>query len=84
MWKVVVMVPTGKCSKCGKLLGFAHTPSGKRMPLDPDPVAEGNVYVVDGPYPRCVVKSKQIPTPEGVPHLSHFVTCPAAAQFRRR
>jgi hypothetical protein len=46
------------------------------MPVDPEPVAEGNVVLVDG---LAVVGG------EGEPrYTSHFATCPDAKRWRKR
>jgi hypothetical protein len=76
---------TARCRRCGAPIGFARTANGKMMPLDPEPVEDGNVFVVEAPGSvTAIVASKANPTPPGEPHLSHFATCPAAESFRRK
>jgi hypothetical protein len=46
------------------------------MPVDPDPVAHGNVFCqYEGGVLVARVKSRTDPTPPGTPMLAHFVTC---------
>lgn len=76
-----------ECSSCGAPVLWVVTEGGKRMPLDPDPSEAGNVVPLrtrDGLRARVLSGSSPEP-PAGTPrHVSHFVTCPAAAQYRRR
>jgi hypothetical protein len=56
--------------------------SGKPIPVDVAPVKEGgNVRLVENPgkHPTAVYLSPG----EGT-HVSHFATCPQAAQHRRK
>lgn len=61
---------------------------GRRMPLDPDPVPDGNVWIVEEPehHPPVVgVALQRSDIPADVEtYVSHFVSCPAADQFRKR
>ena len=65
------------CSKCPAPIAWAFTANGKRMPLDAEPVAGGNIEIKDG------VAQYVKPEPGVRRYVSHFVTCPAAAQFRK-
>ena len=71
---------------------WAVTSKGSLMPIDPDPVAGGNV-ILDGTarhqrsgreYPAAFVLAGT-DTPLGDParFVSHFATCPNAERFRR-
>jgi hypothetical protein len=53
------------------------------MPLDQEPVPDGNVVVVDGV--ACVLKSEReaLLVGEEPRYVSHFATCPQAAAHRR-
>jgi hypothetical protein len=66
---------------------WAKTSGGKNMPLDPEPVSDGNIvrgaFIEAG---RAVFTA----TPYNAEHhaghkryRSHFVTCPNAAEHRR-
>lgn len=82
-----------RCKSCGASIVWAKTRAGKSMPLDADPVAYGNVTIVDYLNPSAVE-----PTPvvvvgplslEDTPvstwrYQSHFSSCPDAGVHRRR
>lgn len=74
-----------QCKSCGAAVRWVVTKGGKRMPLDVAPVEGGNVWVnpegvasvvseIDGGDGR--------PDPLGPFYVSHFATCPNAAQHR--
>ncbi len=72
------------CLSCHAPIVWALTASGKRLPVDPDPVAEGNLAIgpEDPPRVRYLSKSDTVCTSEwrGV---SHFATCPDAKLHRK-
>lgn len=79
------------CRSCAAPIAWAVTVKGRRMPLDRDPVADGNVTVdgpLDGPSPpmATVHPAGQVPLDDGdgARYVSHFATCPNAGQHRRR
>jgi hypothetical protein len=60
---------------------WAITAAGRRIPLDPDPVPDGNVELVAG---RAIVLGRGVSRPAGaVLYVSHFATCPNAGKHRR-
>jgi hypothetical protein len=67
---------------------WAMTEAGKRMPLDPDPVPDGNIIPVPNPAggdPLAHSLHKGETPPEGTPRFtSHYATCPQADQHRKR
>lgn len=75
------------CSKCNKPITWVYTESGRRMPLDPLPAADGNiVYSGDGPDRVRVLKKSD----EGDLFLaglqrykSHFATCEFSDRLRK-
>lgn len=75
------------CSKCNKPVTWVYTESGRKMPLDPLPVSDGNiVYAGDGPDRVRVLKKED----EGDLFLarlqrykSHFATCTYADKPRK-
>lgn len=73
------------CTGCGAAIRWVITDGGRRMPLDPDPVPDGNVVpaVIDGQRRARVLTGEQMPA-DGPAWQAHFRTCPAAPQFRRR
>lgn len=74
-----------KCKSCGAPVFWAHTSNGTVIPLDADTMGrpldspEGNLQILGGE----VVVVGQLE--RGVSrHISHFSTCPNAAQHRRK
>lgn len=58
----------------------------KQMPVDAEPVENGNVVLIDGgDFPTVEVYGDpaKIPT-DAVRYVSHFATCVAAAHWRTR
>ena len=72
------MSDQAKCAGCGKAIIWARSEAGAKIPLD----AVAPVYFLDG----------REEGPAGLPHalraettyVSHFATCPNAAQFSGR
>jgi hypothetical protein len=61
---------------------------GNRMPLDPDPVDDGNVWIIEhpehaSPVVGVALHHDDIPA-DIVTYVSHFVTCPFANQHRKK
>lgn len=74
------------CTACGAPIRWVITIGDRRMPLDPEPHEDGNVVpvVVDGGLVRArVLTGAELPAQEPA-FRAHFVTCPQAAEFRRR
>lgn len=80
-----------KCSTCQEPIMWAVTTSGKRMPLDPVPVRNGNV-ILEGvgmapngdELPRAHVLSKgDVPFGDPPRYVPHFATCPQADAHRQ-
>ena len=69
------------CKSCGARIVWAKTTTGKSMPLDPDPVAGGNV-VLERDGVGWVARIVQ-PDPEFERLVSHFATCPNAKAHRK-
>jgi hypothetical protein len=65
---------TRKCRACGKLLLFAVTDAGMRVPLDT--VAPTFTVKLEG---DCSLRAARSDT-----FVSHFATCPAANEFGRK
>ncbi len=56
------------------------TTAGKPMPLDVEPVADGNLYLEGAEFVRVV----DLFTPASATRfVSHFVTCPDADEHRK-
>jgi hypothetical protein len=71
------------CKSCGAPIRWAKTVSGKSMPVDVEPAANGNVVFLDD---KTVIVSGPRARIEGDErrYTSHFATCPQASQHRRR
>lgn len=63
-----------RCRACPAPVWWVRTQAGKPMPLDPEPVADGNVQLVAG---LAHVLHKDEPPRPGARYVSHFATCPA-------
>lgn len=73
---------------CRASITFAsNTTTGKQIPLDLDPVANGNVTVTrTRPLIATVLGGEQLVIAQAHGqelYVSHFATCPAAKSFRR-
>lgn len=71
------------CRSCGAPIVWAHTVGGMRLPVDLALVAGGNV-VLDRTPGVGLVATYTKPDPAIARYLSHFATCPDAAEWRRR
>lgn len=60
---------------------WARTRKGNSMPLDPTPKPSGNIRLADG-VAEVVGKGSRGANEQL--HVAHFVTCPQAAQHRKR
>lgn len=76
-----------RCRSCDAEIVWALTERGKRMPLDAEPVADGNLYLEpvarpgDDPYR---VRAAREGDPAQHRRVSHFATCPNADDHRGR
>lgn len=79
---------SSRCRSCDAEVRWVKTAAGKWMPLDVEPSADGNVQLcmvggeevatVLGAGDRAAAQLEQIPL-----YVSHFATCPFAAQHRK-
>lgn len=65
-----------RCRSCARSIHWAKTEKARAIPLDREPVAGGNIELVDG------VAKYVSPNPEVRRYVSHFVTCPYAREHR--
>jgi hypothetical protein len=72
------------CRSCPARIVWCVTEAGKRMPVDAEPVPNGNVELRDQGHQVLAVVHGQPPLGVDRLHLSHFATCPRAADHRRR
>lgn len=78
------MPDQGTCKSCGEPILWAksfstHTP----MPLDAEPVANGNIFIKDG-LAHTMRGDLFEDMADGPRYVSHFATCPLAAKYRKR
>lgn len=83
------MKPDGICASCAAPIVWAVTGAkGNRMPLDPDPVDDGNIWIIDHPAhlaPVIGVALHHADIPADIEtYVSHFVTCPDRDSWRRK
>lgn len=76
-----------KCKACGAKIVWINTAAGKMMPCDANPIPykedpDGSLMIVTGD--GRVVKAKADAVSDEVGYISHFATCPASNDFRRR
>lgn len=82
------MNPNTTCRSCRAPVRWCITAAnGKRMPIDPVPVPDGNVWVdhIEGGTPIVMVALHHDAVPRNVPltYVSHFVTCPDRDTWRK-
>jgi len=81
---------TTPCRGCGKEIAFIKTVKGKSMPVDPEsvyfiPAGGPNTYVMmDGSIQRGREPQQEDNEAVRIGYRSHFVTCPAADDFRSK
>lgn len=76
-----------RCSTCRADIIWAVTPGRKRIPIDAEPIAGGNIRLYGGkgaPIARVAEPMADMfdDTDDGVRYQSHFVRCPDAAEHR--
>ncbi len=69
---------SGRCKTCNQPIMWATTAAGKAIPLDVEPVPDGNL-VLDGGTARVA----DMFSPPGPRWRSHFATCVDADIHRR-
>lgn len=69
------------CSTCGAPIRWAKTAAGKNIPLDPDPVPLGNLYLDEDGVAMTVTKDLGRSVAR---YVSHFATCPDADEHRKK
>jgi hypothetical protein len=74
------------CRSCGRAVIWAVTRHRRLMPVDAEPVENGTITLLPGPYrrePVAVIVQGPGLIPQGL-RTSHFATCPDADEWRRR
>lgn len=79
--------PRLACRSCHAPIFFGLTSKRRRIPLDSEPVEDGNVVIAEhGPVLPVVhlLTALDVPKDADAPRfVSHFATCPDAGRFRR-
>lgn len=80
------------CRSCGASIAFVLTTGGKRMPIDVEPSDKGTLFVF-APLPTVALSAESVTarseraelarTQGRERYVSHFATCPQAAQHRK-
>ncbi len=69
------------CQSCNTKINWVPTAAtGKNMPVDIDPVEDGNMIIVDRQV--VVLKKGEVPPEGALRYKSHYATCPHAARHR--
>lgn len=69
------------CRSCEAPIEWATTEAGKSMPLDRDPVLDGEWTFIGGKTRKATDEDRQLRRPL---YKAHWATCPDAASFKRR
>jgi hypothetical protein len=73
------------CRSCDAPVLWARTEKGRRIPLDPEPVENGNIVLRE--RHEAIPLALAIPPaafPDEDRYVSHFRTCPFGARRHRR
>lgn len=78
-----------ECRSCHAPVRWCITAAnGKRMPIDPEPVPDGNVWIVriEGGMPvvGVALSAAGVPPTEALRYQSHFVSCEDRDTWRKR
>lgn len=75
------------CRSCDAPIKWVEMPSGKKNPVDAEPVEGGNVIIEVDEEKQCtgrVLNDPEARRKHGGPfYRSHFSTCPDAKKFKR-
>lgn len=73
------------CRSCGAEIRWERTAAGKPIPLDPEPVADGNLAIRDDGRVVAYIDGdgERIALGRPLRYVTHFATCPNADQHRR-
>jgi hypothetical protein len=73
------------CAACHVPVRWVITTGGRRLPLDPKPVPDGNIQpvTIDGQHRARVLTGDELPA-QGPAWQPHFRSCPSAPEYRRR
>lgn len=71
-----------QCRRCTRQITFVRSPNGKTMPVDAKPVPVYTLTEAIGGEPGDLQATRALGDEKL--YVSHFVTCPYAAEFTRR
>lgn len=82
-------MPDTTCRSCHQPVRWVITNAkGRRMPLDPEPVPDGNVWIdhIEGGVPvvEVALTHDDVPRSVALTYVSHFVTCRDADSWRKK
>lgn len=69
------------CRSCEAEIIWATSTTGKAIPLDAQPTANGNLSLVAGTAHAYTAEDERLKRER---YTSHFATCPEAGQWRKR
>lgn len=77
-----------RCRSCrAPIIWLTIRPGGRRMPIDADPIADGNIIADLAQAVGIVIPAGALTflddTPGEARYRSHFASCPQAAEWRR-
>jgi hypothetical protein len=81
------MSDESRCRSCGKPVVFATMPSGKKAPIERDPVPDGNVVLerdLLGDVHARVLKKGETVAAATPRYRNHFIGCPERELWRKR
>jgi len=75
---------TSPCRGCGAPVIWKYTESGKRMPLDAEPIPEpaAGAYRIEGGL--CLAASPMFDPPGTTYFMNHWATCKTPEAFRSK
>ena len=80
-----------RCRSCGRQIIWIRTRAGRNMPCDTtlinyslDGNGTDNIVTPSGTVLRCNAQGISPEKADGAGYISHFATCPNAANHRRR
>lgn len=78
------MPEQSRCKSCGAMMRWVTSENDKAVPLDAEPVADGNIVLVDGLAHFLKKGETSSMFGDGKRYKSHFATCEFASQYRKK
>lgn len=79
-WPVAESYST--CKRCPAQILWVASRGGKAMPLDAEPVPDGNIWLDHEGFARYLKKG-EVPPEGALRYVSHFSSCPFGPSFRK-